>query len=141
MCLFENFYFLAAPLGTTEYIFTWTCYIPIQMMQGDSFLFLFQFCWMCCSKNSYYIQWRFYLFMNFALSRPRSFFLFIWRERGALVRSQLFRSWYICFDDVSVNANPISVRLRSKRQRINTITFYLCDISTPLVGVVFRHIN
>ena len=31
----------------------------------------------------------------------------------------------------------ISVRLKSKRQRINTITFYLRDILTPLVGVVF----
>ena len=35
--------------------------------------------------------------------------------------------------------NLISVRLRSKRERINTITFYLRDISTPLVGVVFKH--
>ena len=33
----------------------------------------------------------------------------------------------------------MSVRLKSKRQRINTITFYLRDISTPLVGVVFKH--
>ena len=37
--------------------------------------------------------------------------------------------------------NLISVRLRSKRERINTITFYLRDISTPLVGVVFKHID
>ena len=36
-----------------------------------------------------------------------------------------------CFKDISVNANPISVRLKSKRQHINTITFYLRDISTP----------
>ena len=44
-----------------------------------------------------------------------------------------------CFNDISVNANLISVRLKSKRQRINTINFYLRDISTPLVGVVFKH--
>ena len=37
--------------------------------------------------------------------------------------------------------NLISVRLRSKRERINTITFYLRDISTLLVGVVFKHID
>ena len=37
--------------------------------------------------------------------------------------------------------NLISERLRSKRERINTITFYLRDISTPLVGVVFKHID
>ena len=42
-------------------------------------------------------------------------------------------------NDISVNANPISVRLKSKRQRINTVTFYLRDISTPLVSVVFKH--
>ena len=35
----------------------------------------------------------------------------------------------------------IPVRLKSKRQRNNTITFYLRDISTPLVGVVFKHID
>ena len=37
--------------------------------------------------------------------------------------------------------NLISVRLRSKRERIKTITFYLRDISTLLVGVVFKHID
>ena len=36
---------------------------------------------------------------------------------------------------------PISVRLKSKRQRINTVTFYLRDTSTPLVAVVFKHID
>ena len=35
---------VAAPLGTAEYIFTSICHIPNQMMQADSFLFLFQFC-------------------------------------------------------------------------------------------------
>ena len=30
---------------------------------------------------------------------------------------------YNCFNDISVNANLISVRLKSKRQRINTINF------------------
>ena len=45
-----------------------------------------------------------------------------------------------CFNDISVNANLISVRLKSKRQRINTITFYLRDISTPLV-VSFSNIE
>ena len=35
----------------------------------------------------------------------------------------------------------LSVRLKSKRQRINTVTFYLCDILTPLVDVVFEHID
>ena len=45
---------------------------------------------------------------------------------------------YHCFNDISVNANLISVRLKSKRQRINTINFYLRDISTPLAGVVFK---
>ena len=34
-----------------------------------------------------------------------------------------------------------SVRLKSKRQGINRVTFYLRDISTALVGVVFKHIN
>ena len=43
-----------------------------------------------------------------------------------------------CFNDVSVNANPISVRLKPKRQRINTVTFYLRDISALLIGVVFN---
>ena len=33
----------------------------------------------------------------------------------------------------------LTLRLKSKRQRINTINFYLRDISTPLVGVVFKH--
>ena len=37
------------------------------------------------------------------------------------------------------NKSDSSVRLKSKRQRINTINFYLHDISTPLVGVVFKH--
>ena len=46
-----------------------------------------------------------------------------------------------CFNDISVNANPISVRLKSKRQLINTVTFYLRDILTPLVVVVFKHID
>ena len=32
-----------------------------------------------------------------------------------------------------------TVRLKSKWQRINTINLYLRDISTPLVGVVFKH--
>ena len=31
------------------------------------------------------------------------------------------------------------MRLKSKRQRINTVTFYLRDISMPLVGAVFKH--
>ena len=44
-----------------------------------------------------------------------------------------------CFNDISVNANLISVRLKSKRQRINTINFYLHDILMLLVGVVFKH--
>ena len=35
----------------------------------------------------------------------------------------------------------VFVRIKSKRQRINTVTFYLRDISTPLVGVVFKHVN
>ena len=46
-----------------------------------------------------------------------------------------------CFNDISVNANPISVRLKPKQQRINTVTFYLCDIFTSLVGVVCKHID
>ena len=51
-------------------------------------------------------------------------------------------SWmqiFNCFNDISVNVNPISVRLKSKRQHINTVTFYLCDISMLLVSVVFKH--
>ena len=32
--------------------------------------------------------------------------------------------------------NIISVRLKSKRKRINTVTFYFRDISTLLVGVI-----
>ena len=44
-----------------------------------------------------------------------------------------------CFNDISVNANLISVRLKSKQQRINTINFYLHDILMSLVGVVFKH--
>ena len=35
----------------------------------------------------------------------------------------------------------VSVTLKSTRQPINTITFYLRDISTPLVGVAFKHID
>ena len=43
----------------------------------------------------------------------------------------------VCFNDISVRLlfNPISIRLRSERQRINISTSYLRDISTPLVGV------
>ena len=48
---------------------------------------------------------------------------------------------YNCFNDIFVYANPISVRLKLKRQRINTVAFYLRDISTPLVGVVFKHVD
>ena len=44
-----------------------------------------------------------------------------------------------CFNDISVNANLISVRLKSKWKRIKNINSYLRDISTPLVGVVFKH--
>ena len=40
-----------------------------------------------------------------------------------------------CFNDISVNANPISVRLKLKWQHINTVTFYIGDILMPLVGV------
>ena len=43
------------------------------------------------------------------------------------------------FNDISVNANLISAILKSRWQRIDTITFYLRDISTPLVSVVFKH--
>ena len=39
-----------------------------------------------------------------------------------------------CFNDISVNANLIIATLKSKRQHISTLTFYLRDISTPLVG-------
>ena len=46
-----------------------------------------------------------------------------------------------CFNDISVNANPISVGLKSTRQRINTVNFYLPHILTPLVSVVFKHID
>ena len=35
----------------------------------------------------------------------------------------------------------ISVKLKSTWQRINTVAFYLRNISTPLVGVVFNHID
>ena len=44
-----------------------------------------------------------------------------------------------CFNDNSVNSNPKSIRLKSKWQRINIISFSLHDNSTPLVGVVFKH--
>lgn len=40
-----------------------------------------------------------------------------------------------------VNANPISVGLKPKWQRINTINFYLRDISIPPIGVVFKHMD
>ena len=86
------------PLGATEYIITSVSHIPVPMMQTDSFLFLFHFCWMCCSKYSYSIQWSFYLFMNFALTIPRLiFFIYFWgaRGEGGLVSPQLFRSWFI----------------------------------------------
>ena len=33
------------------------------------------------------------------------------------------------------------VTSKSKRQRINTVTLYLRDISTPLAGVVLKHID
>ena len=46
-----------------------------------------------------------------------------------------------CFKDIYVDANPISVRLKLKRQRIKTADFYLRDISTPLVGVISKHID
>ena len=99
MCLFQHHLLFAAPLGATEYIITSVSHIPVPMMQTDSFLFLFHFCWMCCSKCSYSIQWSFYLFMNFALIIPRLifFYLFLRSERGGegLVSPQLFRSWFI----------------------------------------------
>ena len=41
--------------------------------------------------------------------------------------THLIRLWSNCFNDISVNANPMSVRLKSKRQRINTGTFYFHD--------------
>ena len=50
-------------------------------------------------------------------------------------------SSFKCFNYISVNTNPISVRIKSKRQRINTVTFYLLDILIPLFGVVFKHID
>ena len=34
-----------------------------------------------------------------------------------------------CFNDISVNADLVSLRLKSKRQLISTINFYLHDIS------------
>ena len=36
-----------------------------------------------------------------------------------------------CFNDITVNANPIPVRIKSKRQHINTVTFYLRDNIIP----------
>ena len=48
---------------------------------------------------------------------------------------------WCCFNDISVNANPIFARLKSKGQRINTTTFYLPDISRKLVGVIFKYID
>ena len=98
VCHFQNFSFLAAPLKTAEYIFTSFFYISVQMMQANSFLFLFQFCRMCCSKYLYSIQWNFYLFINFALTRPRLFSLFmfpLFKGEEVLVGPQLSRSWYI----------------------------------------------
>ena len=53
-------------------------------------------------------------------------------------KRRLFPKPLYCFSGISVTANPISVRLKSKRQRINTVTLYLRDIATPLVGVVFK---
>ena len=46
-----------------------------------------------------------------------------------------------CLNDISVNANPISVRLKTKQQLINTVTFYSRDILTPRIGVRFKHID
>ena len=37
--------------------------------------------------------------------------------------------------------NFVFVRLKSKRYRINTVTFYLRDILTALVGIIFKHID
>ena len=34
-----------------------------------------------------------------------------------------------------------TLRLNSMRQRINTLAFCFGDISVPLVGVVFKHID
>ena len=96
--IFQHHLFFAAPLGATEYIITSVSHIAVPMMQADSFLFLFNFCWMCCSKYSYAIQWSFYLFMNFALIIPRLiFFVYFWggTGKGDLVSPQLFRSWFI----------------------------------------------
>ena len=42
------------------------------------------------------------------------------------------------------NAIPFFISdkgLKSKQQHIDTINLYLRDISTPLVGVVFKHID
>ena len=61
--------------------------------------------------------------------------------KSKIIVSINFKLPFNCFNDISVNASPISVRLKPRRQRINTVTFYLRDISTPLVGVVFKHIN
>ena len=60
---------------------------------------------------------------------------------GSCFNASLSRYTFDCFNCISVNTNPISVRLKSKQQRINTITFYLRDISTALVGVAFKHID
>ena len=38
-----------------------------------------------------------------------------------------------------VNVKLISVRLKSRRQPINTVTFYSSDTSTPLIGVVLKY--
>ena len=48
---------------------------------------------------------------------------------------------WCCFNDISVNANSISARLKSEGKRINTTDFNLPDISTMLVGVIFKHIH
>ena len=37
--------------------------------------------------------------------------------------------------------NFVFVRLKSKRYRINTVTFYLRDILTALVGIIFKYID
>ena len=39
-----------------------------------------------------------------------------------------------------LHINPYC-KIKIKRQRINTVTFYLHDISTRLVRVVFKHID
>ena len=42
----------------------------------------------------------------------------------------------------SINiTNFVFVRLKSKRYRINTVTFYLRDTLTALVGIIFKHID